>query len=202
MSPERIRSWLNRVPKAAAQLLLLYEAVGQKEVVCAWGKDELAGNGGAAEMICDAAQEHCNDLAGPARYLLQWVSSESNKLSSKLIRAKPDHDEDEDGGPLAAGKLEDPTIAGVVGQVLRHQEAMARMYVGSMSGILSNMQQMLTLQQEQIRNQAQRARAAERANEAGDTDQESIARAEAMVKFTEAITQHVIPLIAQRMNPH
>lgn len=207
MGPERIRAWLNRAGPSVDRVHAVFEQLGVRDTVCNWARDELV-HGDGASTVADALQEHCDDLGTAARYTLQMVTSDGRVLSSKVCRATPiDGDEKE-----LLGKVEDATLAGALSQLLRHQEAMARMYIGANSGILHNMQAVLKLQAEQLQDYAQqakeankRARAAEVRAASGDEnapidDVESVARAEAITKIGDAVSQYVIPIVAGKLN--
>ena len=204
MGPDRIRAWLNRVPAGSHRIQLVFEQIGVSNLVAQWTRDELQ-HADAAHLILDAAQEHCNDLATAARYTLQWVGEDNRPLSSKVIRMQPDDAEPQ----LGAGQVEDATLAGALGQLLRHQEVMARLYVGAQTGILSNLQQVLQMTREhnaelhalnkeltrRVRNAE--ARAEGEAMEAETA--ESLAKAAAVEKFTTVMTEQVLPLVVMRM---
>lgn len=207
MGPDRIRAWLGRVPKGGERIQIVFEALGNRECVASWSSDELAGGDGA-QLVLDACQEHCDDYGSPTRYSLQWVDATDKPLQSKVIKCSPQDGEDRSFGRTP----EDATAAGVLGQVLRHQEVMARMYVGAQSGVLANMQQLLSLQARQIetmqvdlKEAQRRVRAAETkaAAQAEGTEEaamvEAQAKADAWGRVSEALAAHVVPLAAAQL---
>jgi hypothetical protein len=203
MKADRIRVWLNRVSKDADRVQAVFTQIGVAEVVCSWSIEELAHCDGAS-LIIDALQEHCDDLGTAARYSLQQITADGRALQTKVVRAQPEDGEER----VCAGQVEDPTIAGVIGQMLRHQEAMARMYFGANAGILANAQQLLKVMGEQnselatqLKHTVARVRQAE-SKAAGDEAEtmESVARAEAITKLTDALAQYVVPVMAARMS--
>jgi hypothetical protein len=203
-SEARVRAWLNRVPPAAERIDLSLHQLGIDETVGSWAREELAA-GDPASIVIDAAQAHCDALEASARYTVQWVSADGRTLSTLPMRLSPT-----DGAPRErfGGEVEDPTMAGAMGQLLRHQEVMARMYIGAQSGLLANMQQLLKLQSETIREQGGQIRTLTtrvRANERGADDAddvESVARAEAVTKVTDAVVHSLLPILAARLNGH
>jgi hypothetical protein len=210
VGPDRIRAWLKRAPKNAARVQALLQQLNVSDVVASWETAELR-DGDGARMIADALQDHCNDLGAPARYSLQICDAKEKVIATKVVRASPSETlDDEDEEDSKGKKVDDASIAGVLAQILRHQEAMARMYIGSQGGVLRNMQEMLELQSSQIKELAtqlksasQRVRVAEaRVDTAADQadNEETIARANAITKVSDALVQHVIPIVAARMN--
>ena len=208
MGSDRVRAWLQRAPKGSTQIELRLVQIGIVEVVSSWAIEELA-HGDGATVICDAAQAHCDALEAAARYTAHFVTADGRTVGTTVLKCRPEGGETKFGGE----GVEDATIAGAMGQLLRHQEVMARMYIGAQSGVLANMQQILTLQSETIRAQndqmktlVARARAAERSQtEETAADVEALARAEAITKVGDAVAQYVVPIIATRMNgaaPH
>lgn len=204
MGPDRVRAWLQRCPKAATQIELRLVQIGIVEVVASWSRDELANGADGATQICDAAQAHCDALETAARYTAHFVTADGKVLGTSVMKCKPEGGEEKFG----ADGVEDATIAGAMAQLLRHQEVMARMYIGAQSGVLSNMQQILGLQadtikslNDQVKTMTARVRAVDR-RDGEDTaaEAESIARAEAITKVSDAVAQHLVPILAQRMN--
>lgn len=206
MGVDRIRAWLSRAPKDVLQIDLRIEQIGISQTVSSWPRDELIAQGDGAQLICDAAQAHCDALEAAARYTVHFVSSSGAVIGTAPLKCRPE------GGETKFGNdgVEDASIAGVLGQILRHQEVMTRMYVGAQSGVLGNMQQLLTLQSDsikslndQLKTAHARVRATERA--AGDDateGAEALARAEAISKVGEAVAAHLVPVLAARMNGH
>jgi hypothetical protein len=213
-SVDRLRAWLSRSSMRddgakGARVFLVHEQIGVTSIVCNWAPSELTEGGDGAQLIYDAAQEHCDDLGTQARYTVELRSAEGSTLATKPIRLEPNPGQGE--RPVGAGQVEDPSIAGILGQVLRHQEVMCRMYVGSTGGILNNMQAELKLQADQIQElngtlklAQQRLRAAEaRAEDTEVADAQAVeyeAKAEAWNKVGTAVATELIPLLAQRLN--
>ena len=204
-SEARVRAWLNRVPPSAERIDLSLHQLGIDETVGSWSREELTA-GDPASIVTDAAQAHCDALEAPARYTVQWVTADGRTLATLPMRLSPT---DGDRRERFGGEVEDPTMAGAMGQLLRHQEVMARMYIGAQSGVLANMQQLLKLQAETIRDQGAqiktlntRVRASERSDENAAEDVEAIARAEAITKVGDALVHGLLPILAARLNGH
>lgn len=209
---DRLRAWLGRSvmrgdAASGTRVFLVLEQLGVSAVVANWAPAELVEGGDGAQLIYDAAQEHCDDLGTQARYNVELRSAEGTVLATKPIRLEPNPGEGK--RPLGAGEVEDASIAGVLGQVLRHQEVMCRMYVGSTGSVMQHMQSVMKIlaEQNQETTQAlkvaqQRVRAAEaRASTEAEVDTvESEAKAEAWNKVSTAVATQLIPLLAQRLN--
>jgi hypothetical protein len=177
-------------------VVLAYEGLSGIEEVEQWELPELLE--GAGETIFAAAQCHAEDLGAVGRYSIRLLGEESVPLGSKLIRVTPI----DAAGELPVGltQVEDPSVHGVIAQVLRHNEALTRMYVGSMGGVLGRMHDLLKMEQGENELLRRRLRTYDAANENGSAqdDADAVERSAALAKLADAVTEHIVPAIARR----
>lgn len=176
-------------------VLLVYEGLSGIEEVEQWELPEL--EDGAGDTIFAAAQCHAEDLGAVGRYTIRLLADDRDAVGSKLIRVVPTDAAGE--LPIGATSVEDPSMHGVVGQVLRHNEALIRMYVGSMGGVLGRMHDLLKMEQSENDILRRRLRQVHETESTGDEDAEQAAeRSAALAKLADAVTEHVIPALARR----
>lgn len=176
-------------------VVLVYEGLSGVEEVEQWQLPEL--DEGAGETIFAAAQCHAEDLGAVGRYVIRLVAEDGQAVGSKLIRVAPTDAAGE--LPIGTTSVEDPSVHGVVAQVLRHNEALIRMYVGSMGGVLGRMHDLLKMEQNE--NDILRRRNRQLQNDAevdGEDDEAAAERSAALGKLAEAVTEHIIPAMARR----
>jgi hypothetical protein len=173
---------------------LVYEGLSGLEEVEQWQLPELSD--GAGESIFASAQCHAEDLGAVGRYSIRLLDDAGETLGSKLIRVVPTDAAGE--LPIGLTSVEDPSISGVMGQVLRHNEALIRMYVGSMGGVLGRMHDLLKMEQGENDRLRTRLRAAEKDAPSAEDIEESEQRSEALSKLMAAVTDHIIPAVANR----
>ncbi|NIP95446.1 MAG: hypothetical protein GWO24_19190 [Akkermansiaceae bacterium] len=193
MNFARLAKWYGRLPLPQVEKLsLFYVGVQGEEPVRNWRPREMpqgASERQLLEEILEVAQEDCNEREFASRYLLRALGEADAELQSLVMKNKPDGSTDPEYG--------DPSGSGIVAQCLRHNEAFARMIIGSMRGVLDAQTQIISMQSEQIKALRQAAQAREEAT--GD-DPESIAKAEALIKLSDAVSEHVIPIAARWMD--
>jgi hypothetical protein len=192
MNFARLAKWYGRLPLPQVEkLTLVYIGVQGEEPVRTWRLREMPQGSNERQLIEDileAAQEDCNEREFASRYCLKAFGEGDAELDYKVMKNKPDGNTDPDYG-TADG-------SGIVNQCMRHNEAFARMIIGSMRGVLDAQTQIISMQSEQIKALRQAIQARE---ESPDDDPESIAKAEALVKLSDAASEHLIPLVARWM---
>jgi hypothetical protein len=141
------------------------------------------------EEILEAAQEDCNEREFASRYTLKALNEAGNQLAFKVLKNKPDGSSDPEYG--------DPSANGIVAQTLRHNEAFARMIIGSMRGVLDAQTQIISMQSEQIKSLRQSIQARE---ESPTDDPESIEKTKAMIRLYDTAAEHMVPLVAKWMD--
>lgn len=195
-----IDAWLARALKKPGVVLvtLSYEALSGTDDVEQWTLEELAA--GAGECIYDAAQTHAEDLGAVGRYTIRLLGAEGGALGAKQLRVVPLDSEDL---PMAATEVDDASVAGVLNQVLRHQEVMMRMHSTALGSVLGRMHDLLKMEQGENDLLRRRLRVAQRENDDVDPQAEADAaeHSAAMDRFTTAITEHIIPALARRYVP-
>lgn len=196
MNVPRLAKWLSRLPRAQIEKLsLIYLSVQGEEPVRHWRLADLPPEIATSEKdlaidIIEAAQEDCNGREYQSRYSLRAYTEANEQYSAMVIKSRPEGSTDPEG-------VGDPSLAGITAQTLRHNEALMRMVVGSMSTIMGAQQQIIEMQARQITNLHQKDQARE---ESAADDPDSIAKAESMIKLTDAVVEHVIPRVAQYLD--
>jgi hypothetical protein len=192
-----IETWLLRALKkpGVTQVVLVYESLSGSEDVEHWALDEL--NEAPGETIFEAAHLHAEDLGAVGRYTIRLLGENGGALGAKHVRVQPEDDGDM---PLGAAEVEDATGSGVVGQVMRHQEVMMRMYSGALGSVLGRMHDLLKMEQGENDRLRARLRVALKDHDEEDAISEAEAeeRSAALGKLTDALTEHVIPALARR----
>lgn len=192
MNFARLAKWYGRLPLPQVEKLsLVYVGVQGEEPVRDWRIREMPQGSSERQLIeeiLDSAQEDCNEREFASRYSLKAMGEGDAVLDFKVMKNKPDGSTDPEYG--------DPSSSGIVAQCLRHNEAFARMIIGSMRGVLDAQTQIISMQSEQIKSLRQAIQARE---DSPDDDPESIAKAEALIKLSDAASTHLIPLVARWM---
>lgn len=194
MNVPRLAKWLSRLPRAQiSKISLVYLSVQGDEQVQTWELGEVTPEALRSEKdltaeILEAAQSDCDAREYQSRYSVRAIDAKGDTRSQQVAVCRPQGSTD----PAGVG---DPSLSGIVGQTLRHNEALMRMVVNSMSGILTAQHDILTMQAETIKAMQRRAKAAEE-NPADSVEQ--VAKAESMLKLADAVVEHVIPRIVDR----
>lgn len=192
-----IDAWLARALKKPGVLSvsLTYEALSGSEEVEQWTLDELSDSAGA--HIFEAAQAHAEDLGAVGRYTVRLHGQEGGILSAKQVRVVP---LDSDDLPMAATEVDDASVAGVLNQVLRHQEIMMRMHSTALSSVLSRMHDLLKMEAGENDLLRRRLRVAQRDREEDpEAEADAAERSAAMDRMVNAVTEHVIPALVGRV---
>lgn len=193
-----IDAWLARAVKKPGVMLvaLTYEALSGTEDVEQWSLEEL-GAGGAGEAIYDAAQTHAEDMGAVGRYTIRLLGAEGGALGAKQLRVVP---VDADDLPMAATEVDDASVAGVLNQVLRHQEVMMRMHSTALSSVLGRMHDLLKMEASENDLLRRRLRVAQRdRDEDPEAEADAAERSAAMDRMVNAVTEHVIPALVGRV---
>lgn len=192
MNTPRLAKWLSRLPHGQiSQIKLIYLSVQGEESVFTWDltSGEARTESDLTREILETAQDDANSREFRSRYAIQaWAPTEERPRMQFVIVCKPSNNHDPDG-------VSDPSLAGVVSQALRHNEALMRMIVGSMDNILSAQQAIITLQAEQMKTLRRR----EQAREEAEPNIEQTAKAEAILKVADSLVEHVVPIVAQKI---
>lgn len=191
-----IEAWLFRALKkpGVREVVLIYDSLAGAEDIESWTLEELTDAPG--ETIWEAAETHAEDLGQVGRYTIRLMGTDDTALGAKHVRVQPESDD----MPIGAAESEDASASGVVGQVIRHQEVMMRMYAGALGGVLGRMHDLLKMEQQESDKLRVRLRTALRDRDDDDTTEADTAeRSAAIDRMTTAITEHVIPALARRV---
>lgn len=195
MNVPRLAKWLSRLPRAQiTKLSLVYLSIQGDEPIQSWELGDLTPEAVRTEKdltaeILEAAQGDCDAREYQSRYSVRALDAAGEIRSQQIAVCRPKGNTD----PAGVG---DPSSAGIIGQCLRHNEALMRMSVASMSAVLSAQHQILEIQAETIKSLNRRAKAAE---ENPQETMEQVAKAESLVKLADAVVEHVIPRIVDRI---
>lgn len=217
ISASRLNAWLFRVPARAVGLELRSDGISGVVALCTFTREECAQVGNLGEVITEACQDHANAANTRVSLSVVWVDPQGTTLASKPIRAQPrpdDEDDDDDQDDLrpalaGAGRAprEEANAQGIVAQLMRHVENRERMLNIALSTNLSTMHNQLRearAEADQLRNELrnERARSRELERVSGDeqvSDAESEARIAAIEKVSDAVVQHIVPLLGARI---
>lgn len=194
MDVARLAKWLSRLPGPQIHhLSLVYLSISGEEPVRSWVLAELSPELVRSEReltveILEAAQEDCDGREAVSRYSLRAMNEADERHSAKVLKCRPSNSTDPEG-------IGDPSAAGIVANVLRHNEALMRVTVGSVSTILDAQQQIIAIQAKQIENLHIKDQAREDA--AGSDDPDARAKSEAMIRLADVIAQEVVPRAAR-----
>jgi hypothetical protein len=210
MNASRLTAWLRRIPDRATQCEIRWDSVNGAQVIASYTRADLERQG--VEEILRATQDHCDDLESRARYEVVWLDDSSVVLATKAIKCdvSDDSDADEDDRNVFEGvKTEAATSNGLTIALMRHLEVRERMYH---SGTAVNIRTAMDLLRDQrgengeLRNENRLLRQQlKRTEKGGDGEQseadtaETVARAEAWNKVTDAFTQLVLPQLMRNL---
>jgi hypothetical protein len=214
VSTSRLNNWLFRVPASAARIELRYESLSGTVALCGYARAELDDINNLADVLIEAAQDHANAVRARVSFVVLWLDAQGQTITSKPLRCSPEADEDDDIEPQLAGAGKPPkenaTAEGLVAQLMRHVENRERMLNIALGTNLKLMHDQLREARQEadalrvdLRQTRNRMVEIERAAAAGgeeDTDDcESLARAEAVTKVTDAIVAQLIPLVGTKL---
>ncbi len=190
-TPDRIDDWLARRPTHAHTITLSYEGLSGLEEIEQQDCADLPARG-AGGMLLAAAQDHADDVGQVGRYILQLRSKEGSVCGTKPVRVVPD------GANLPSGTdaIDSASVAGIIGQTLRHNETVMRLWVNGMGSVLGRMHDLLRL--EQGENDLLRRRMRELQIDEADTLEERQVKKELLEKIGTLATEVVLPAALQR----
>jgi hypothetical protein len=205
--------WLFKVPASATRLELRHEGVGGITALLSLNREELGHVNNPGELVLEAAQDHCDSVRARVSFQVVWMDESAHVLGTKAVRCSPQplDDDDDDFEPIRAGAGSQPresaSVDGIVSQLMRHVENRERMLNIALGTNLRTMHDQLREARAEadqlrgeLRNERTRARELEQLQAGGDVDDvESVARAEAYSKVTDAIVSHLVPLAAARL---
>lgn len=216
MNASRLAAWLRRKASTeATRLELVWDSLDGMQTVEVWSREDIATLG--AERVIDSAQEHCDGLRTPARYVVRWVTDTGRVVASFPARCEPrvDDDEEEEGPEdVLRGKArtEEPTLTGMLGQFMRHLEVDKRLTTAATSSslmaqrdIIRDLRQELQSQRDENRVLRQRMRSMQREmDESQGADVDAAVRSESWERVVSLVEQHAPALlqayVAQRAN--
>jgi hypothetical protein len=150
-----------------------------------------------AREILDSSQLHCDSNEYQSRYAVRALNIQNEMVVEQNIVCRPQGFTD----PAGVG---DPSLTGIVQQVLRHNEALMRMVFGAMDGTLSAQNTVIESQKKIIEDFYRRERArieVAQQEKADENDVEKVARAEALLKIGDAVAEHIVPRMGALITP-
>lgn len=190
-TPDRIDDWLARRPVHAHTLTLSYEGLSGLEEIEQQDTSDLPVSG-AGTMLLAAAQDHADDVGQVGRYILQLRTKEGALCGTKPIRVVPDTA----NLPAGTDSIDSASVAGIIGQTLRHNETVMRLWVNGMGSVLGRMHDLLRL--EQAENDLLRRRMRELQIDEADTLEERQTKKELLEKLGALATDVVLPAALQK----
>lgn len=207
-SPARLAQWLQRVPPAADRLELRYDAISGPQVLTTFLRAELENlaTGQLAESLIESAQDQAEASRARISLSVVWLDAAGRVLATKPLREEPANDNGELAPLKGAGEppKEPASTDGIVAQLMRHVENRERMLNLALGTNLKLMHDQLR----EARNEADQLRvelrlARQRVKEVedggGGETIEGEARAEAVMKVTDAVVHELVPLLAARL---
>lgn len=208
MASGRLASWLAHVPAQAARLELRLPTISGAQCLAGYMRAELERAQDAADAICEVAQDQCDAIGARTSMSVVWLDGEGRTIGTKSIRCEPENDNDDDIAQKLAGAgyppKEPATQDGLVAQLMRHVENRERMLniaLGTNLQLMHSQLREARTEADQLRAELRRERlkrSKETEEESADTV-ESLARAEAVTKMTDAVITHIVPLAAARL---
>lgn len=149
--PRKVDAWIAALREAGAKRwqLLQLAGRGRASMVRRFGEVEAAADTFAKDVV-GVCQQDADDTAPgvTTTYALVALDDEGGELGRYTVRASGRARDVNDAGPE-----EDPTIAGLVGQLLRHEEARARFRFGLASEVAEGYAPLVLALQKQVSDQ-------------------------------------------------
>jgi hypothetical protein len=212
MNASRLAAWLRRIPERATRCEIRWDSVNGKQSIASYTRPDLEREG--VEELLRATQDHCDDLGSSrARYEIVWLDDDGQVLSTKAIVCdlSSDGDAERDDRTIFENvKTEDASSHGLTIALMRHLEVRERMYHSGMAVVVRTAMDTLRDQRgenSELRseNRTLRQQLRRSSERGGDGDQseadtaETVARAEAWNKVTDAFTQLVLPQLMRNL---
>lgn len=195
-SPQRVASWVEnqRMSVEGSSIELRADVMGSAAVVATWERGDVVSSPHEwAARALEAAQGDCDDREQDTRYALVHVRDGSD-VSSHPLRMKP-QEEAEPGTGL------DGSLASLIGQLQRHQEATLRLLISSQASAVKAQESIIEMQARRI-EQLESTR--QRLVDAGATqsdDPEAAARRERLGQLVDIAVQAAAPTLAKMLMP-
>lgn len=198
MSPSQLLYWIDRRPKAALTLALVYLIEhDQPQTVLEWPVSDLPATGlTLAAHILNVALNDCEAREIPsAQYGLRWTGAELAVLAQKVITVYPRNrvelvaDRDEEHPTPMTGSVG----AEILAQILRHKETESKQYHAGMQTILRAQQELIAV----LRDENRELRELKKPKQSDAGQPEAEARAVALDKLTDMVVQHVGPKLPE-----
>ena len=195
MSATRIASWLQHKPDNAKRLLLLALDIGNDgTTVQEWPAPSESDASDRARDVDNQAQDYADEQGETVRFALRYVASDGETLVQTILKVR---------ARTKSGYQAQTDGAGVLSQGLRHNEAMARIYVSGMQQSMATVTATnthLRAENSELRQENAALRAEVRAlrelvdEQSADEAQES---SELVTQASEAFKTHLLPAIQE-----
>lgn len=162
----KVRQWLSKPPKRAAQLTLI--AAGEEaEAQVRLGQweaeealPELAGE------IIEALNEHATEMSAHITATLAFVDAGGRVLKSMVLKRQGNHAADDAASGMLGPEEMNAQLTGdarsQAQSAQRHLEVMCRVYMTGMAGLLAHSERLVTRQSEMLETLASRLSRSER----------------------------------------
>jgi hypothetical protein len=155
MNVSRLAAWLARRPSTAVGMGVYFMGPESETIVQVW--DQVPQLNDAKVSVVDLATEiigivqgDCDTKETACRYEIRWLTSTGMVASTTTLKTSPS----QAGSAELARTMEhsdDASAAGVVGQSLRHNEFLVKMYMAGFQDILRKYAELAEYQQIRIR---------------------------------------------------